>query len=52
MDRKLIWTERASGDIEAIVRYSEYRSQSIGSRSRAIEAGLRTIEVHLHTISV
>ncbi|MDB6034695.1 MAG: hypothetical protein JWM16_5033 [Verrucomicrobiales bacterium] len=28
MDRKLIWTERASNDIEAIVRYIARRNPS------------------------
>ena len=32
MDRKLIWTERASGDIEAIIRYIARRDPSAASR--------------------
>ena len=32
MDRKLIWTERASSDIEAIVRYIARRDPSAASR--------------------
>jgi plasmid stabilization system protein ParE len=32
MDRKLIWTEKASGDIEAIVRYIARRDPSAAAR--------------------
>lgn len=32
MDRKLIWTERASNDIEAIVRYIARRDPSASAR--------------------
>jgi plasmid stabilization system protein ParE len=32
MDRKLIWTERASSDIEAIVRYVARRDPSAAAR--------------------
>ena len=32
MDRKLIWTERASGDIEAIVRYIARRDPRAASQ--------------------
>lgn len=32
MDRKLIWTEKASGDIEAIVRYSARRDPAASAR--------------------
>lgn len=32
MDRKLIWTERASSDIEAIVRYIARRNRSAAAR--------------------
>ena len=32
MDRKLVWTERASGDIEAIVRYIARRDPEAASR--------------------
>ncbi|MBA3833210.1 MAG: type II toxin-antitoxin system RelE/ParE family toxin [Chthoniobacterales bacterium] len=32
MDRKLVWTERASGDIEAIVRYIERRDPGAAAR--------------------
>lgn len=32
MDRQLIWTERASGDIEAIVRYIARRDSGAASR--------------------
>ena len=31
MDRKLIWTEKASGDIEAIVRYIARRNSRAAS---------------------
>jgi plasmid stabilization system protein ParE len=31
MDRKLIWTEKASGDIEAIVRYIARRNPNAGT---------------------
>jgi plasmid stabilization system protein ParE len=32
MDRKLIWTEKASGDIEAIVRYIARRDPNAAAR--------------------
>jgi plasmid stabilization system protein ParE len=32
MDRKLIWTEKASGDIEAIVRYIARRDPKAAAR--------------------
>jgi len=32
MDRKVVWTERASGDIEAIVRYIARRDPSAAGR--------------------
>jgi len=32
MERKIVWTERASGDIEAIVRYIRRRDPSSASR--------------------
>ena len=32
MDRKLIWTERASNDIEAMVRYIARRNPKAGSQ--------------------
>ena len=32
MDRKLIWTEKASSDIEAIVRYIARRDPSVAAR--------------------
>ena len=32
MDRQLIWTERASGDIKAIIRYIARRDPDAGSR--------------------
>lgn len=32
MDRKLVWTERASGDIEAIVRYIARRDSGAAAR--------------------
>src|SRR6266404_6600166 len=32
MDRKLVWTEKASGDIEAIVRYIARRDPSAAAR--------------------
>ena len=32
MERKIAWTERASGDIEAIVRYIARRDPSAASR--------------------
>jgi plasmid stabilization system protein ParE len=32
MDRKLIWTEKASGDIEAIVRYLARRNPYAAAR--------------------
>lgn len=32
MERKLVWTERASGDIEAIVRYIARRDPNAASR--------------------
>ena len=32
MERQLIWTERASGDIEAIIRYIARRDPGAGSR--------------------
>ncbi len=32
MDRKLVWTERASGDIEAIVRYIARRDPGAAAR--------------------
>ena len=32
MDRKLIWTERASSDIEAIVRYIARRNPTAAAR--------------------
>jgi plasmid stabilization system protein ParE len=32
MERKIIWTERASSDIEAIVRYIARRDPSAASR--------------------
>jgi toxin ParE1/3/4 len=32
MERKIVWTERASGDIEAIVRYIARRNPSAASR--------------------
>ena len=32
MDRKLIWTEKASGDIEAIVRYIARRNPNAAAR--------------------
>ena len=32
MDRALIWTERASGDIEAIIRYIARRNPQAASR--------------------
>jgi len=32
MERKIVWTERASGDIEAIVRYIRRRDPSAASR--------------------
>jgi plasmid stabilization system protein ParE len=32
MDRKLIWTEKASGDIEAIVRYIGRRNPNAAAR--------------------
>lgn len=32
MDRKLIWTEKASGDIEAIVRYIARRDPAASAR--------------------
>ena len=32
MDRKLIWTEKASGDIEAIVRYIARRNPTAASQ--------------------
>ena len=32
MDRKLIWTERASNDIEAIVRYIARRDPAASAR--------------------
>ena len=32
MERKIVWTERASGDIEAIVRYIARRDPSAASR--------------------
>jgi hypothetical protein len=32
MDRKLIWTEKASGDIEAIVRYIARRDSKAAAR--------------------
>jgi plasmid stabilization system protein ParE len=32
MERKLVWTERASGDIEAIVRYIARRDPSAAGR--------------------
>lgn len=32
MDRKLVWTQRASGDIEAIVRYIARRDSGAAAR--------------------
>jgi plasmid stabilization system protein ParE len=32
MDRKLVWTEKASSDIEAIVRYIARRDPKVGAR--------------------
>jgi plasmid stabilization system protein ParE len=32
MDRKLVWTEKASGDMEAIVRYIARRNPSAATR--------------------
>lgn len=32
MDRKLVWTERASGDLEAIVRYIRRRNPTAAAR--------------------
>jgi plasmid stabilization system protein ParE len=32
MERKIVWTERASGDIEAIVRYIARRDPNAASR--------------------
>jgi plasmid stabilization system protein ParE len=32
MERKIVWTERASGEIEAIVRYIRRRDPSSASR--------------------
>lgn len=32
MDRRIIWTERAAGDIEAIVRYIARRNPSAAAR--------------------
>lgn len=32
MERKIVWTERASGDIEAIVRYIARRNPSAAGR--------------------
>jgi len=32
MDREIVWTERASSDVEAIVRYIERRNPAAASR--------------------
>ena len=41
MDAKIIWTERASSDIEAIVRYIARRDPEGGEPGRVLAGGER-----------